>query len=83
MYLSILYNPGWKIYIDGKESETFITNVGFTGTNIKKGTHKVELKYRPVLFEVSIVLFIVGVLTVVSMHILPKMKREKSNEEIE
>ncbi len=83
LYLSILYNPGWKIYIDGKESETFITNVGFTGTNIKKGTHKVELKYRPVLFDLSIVLFIVGVLTVASMHILPKMKREKSNEEIE
>lgn len=81
LYLSILYNPGWKIYIDGVESDSFITNVGFTGTNITKGTHKVELKYRPILFEVSMALSIIGLLTVCFMLVRPHTQREKLDEE--
>ncbi len=60
LYLSILYAPGWKVYIDGERTETFVTNVGFTGVDISAGEHTVELRYRPFLFDECIVLMLIG-----------------------
>lgn len=81
LYLSILYNPGWKVYIDGKESETFVTNIGFTGTNISAGEHSVELRYRPVLFRECLIFMFIGI--VLFFVLIYLQKRNNSNENIE
>ncbi len=62
LYLSVLYNPGWKVYIDGKEQDTYLTNIAFTGVDITAGKHKVELKYRPIMLKESIIISCLGIL---------------------
>ena len=48
MYLSILDNPDWKIYVDGKKVDKIDSvNISFTGALIEKGKHDIELRYSP------------------------------------
>ena len=36
---------GWKIYVDGVETEAFSTNLGFFGIELDEGVHEITLKY--------------------------------------
>ena len=77
LYLNIPYNDGWKVYIDGKEQETYVADIAFTGVDIEKGKHTVELKYRPVGFNLSLVISITGIALLVMILIYKKVKRDK------
>lgn len=65
LYLSILNNPGWKVYVDGKQTKTLSDiNIAFTGAIIPKGKHIVELRYNSpnkipaaILTSIGIILF--------------------------
>ncbi len=46
-YTSIPYEKGWKLYVDGKETEIEAFQDAFIGTKLEKGTHEIELKYVP------------------------------------
>ena len=47
LFLSIPYDKGWQIKVDGKEAKTEKINIGFIGVFLNKGFHTVELKYTP------------------------------------
>ena len=57
---STLYNKGWNIKVDGKEVDTF-KNKYFLATNIEKGNHKIELRYKTLYVKEGIILSILGV----------------------
>lgn len=66
LYLSILKNDGWRVYIDGeKVNDVIVTNYAFTGIQVPEGEHVIELKYRPVGFYLGIGLTVVGILSIV------------------
>ncbi|MBQ1965958.1 MAG: YfhO family protein, partial [Clostridia bacterium] len=47
----IPYTNGWKLYVDGVETETVaLLNGAYIGANLTEGTHTVELKYTPEWF---------------------------------
>lgn len=48
-YLVVLdsFYPGWKAFIDGKETQIHRTNYNFKGIILPKGIHTVEFKYFP------------------------------------
>lgn len=47
LYFSILDQPGWKLYIDGKETERFSrVDTAFMGAVIPAGNHEIKLTYR-------------------------------------
>ena len=77
LYLSIPYNDGWKVYIDGKEQETYIADIAFTGVDIKKGEHTVELKYRPVGFKAGLLLSFTGIVVFAAILIFKRIKNRK------
>ncbi|MBN1168604.1 YfhO family protein [Candidatus Woesebacteria bacterium] len=41
------YYPGWKAYVDGKETKIHRTNYNFRGVLLDKGEHVVEFTYQP------------------------------------
>ena len=49
--LSIPYDKGFTIYVDGKEKEYEIVNNGFIGFKLEKGIHRVEIRYNSPLFK--------------------------------
>ena len=68
LFLSLVYNPGWKVYIDGERQDTFITDICFTGVRVSAGEHEVVLKYRPVGFHISILMFFTGIVCIIGIE---------------
>ena len=59
LFLSIPYDKGWKVHVDGKETYPMVVNVGFLGVPLKKGEHMIELKFTPHLMHLSLVVSII------------------------
>ena len=51
LYTSIPYDGGWKVYIDGKETETVALKDAVTCVPITAGTHEVRFAYCPPGFK--------------------------------
>lgn len=47
LFLTIPYDEGWTVTVDGKEAITRPVWKAFTGVELKAGTHTVELRYYP------------------------------------
>lgn len=70
LVLSDIYYPGWKAYIDGKETTIYKTDYILRSVFLEKGTHNVEFIYDPISFKIgyiitlstTFVLIIIGIL---------------------
>jgi hypothetical protein len=50
LVLSDQHYPGWKAYVDGRETEIYEVNGIQRGVVVPEGRHNVEFRYRPVGF---------------------------------
>lgn len=70
LVLSDTYYPGWKAYVDGKETKIYRANYIFRAIEVPAGNHKVEFIYFPVSFKVGLLgTFLTLVLLVISQVI--------------
>ena len=65
MYLSIPYEKGWRVYVDGEKQEFLELMDAMSGVRVPAGQHEIKLKYIPEGFiagtcgtAVSFVLFV-------------------------
>lgn len=75
--LSIPYDRGFNIYIDGEKIDYFKINKYFIGFKINKGNHNIKIIYKAPLKTISIVITIIGIITFLILLILEKNKRHK------
>ncbi len=54
LIISNAYFPGWKVYVDNKESNLIRTDFAFDGVFLQSGTHTVILTYKPFVFTISV-----------------------------
>jgi uncharacterized membrane protein YfhO len=60
--------PGWKAFIDGKETEIYPTDYTFRSIYMKKGSHTVRFVYDPMSYKagkyisIATLLFLLGML---------------------
>jgi hypothetical protein len=47
LVLSEIFYPGWKAYLDGKESEVFCTDYNLRGVFVPQGNHKAVMRFEP------------------------------------
>ncbi|MCX5804296.1 MAG: YfhO family protein [Proteobacteria bacterium] len=62
LYVSDTYYPGWRAYVDGKETNIYRANLAFRAIEVPKGKHTVVFKYIPMSFYIGLVLTIIGIL---------------------
>lgn len=53
MMTTIPYDPGWKVYVDGKKVEAISEYNGFLGVELPGGKHKIRMKYIPSGFTIG------------------------------
>ena len=53
LFLSIPYDFGWKVKVDGKEVKTCRIGDAFLGVKVPSGEHTVSLKYTPPGFSIG------------------------------
>jgi hypothetical protein len=62
LYVSDTWYPGWRAYVDGKETKIYRANLAFRAVEVPKGKHTVVFKYVPMSFYIGLCLTIIGIL---------------------
>jgi len=53
LFLSEIYYPGWKAYVDGKETKIYCANYTFRAVPLTRGKHTVKFIYAPESFKIG------------------------------
>lgn len=61
LYLSDTYYPGWKAYVDGKETPVYRANLAFRALEVPKGKHDVVFAYAPRSFYAGLLVTLTGI----------------------
>lgn len=61
LYLSDTYYPGWRAYVDGKETKIYRANLAFRAIEVPAGRHTVVFRYVPVAFYLGLCLTLIGI----------------------
>jgi len=61
VFLSDNYYPGWKAYIDGKETKIYRADYSFRAVQISAGNHVIRFVYDPPLFRTGLLISTIGV----------------------
>ena len=75
LVLSDTYYPGWKAFVDGKETKIYRADYTFRAIPLKAGAHRVEFVYDPLSFKLGIGGTILGVLGCVGLVLINRGKR--------
>lgn len=76
LFFSIPFDRGWSAAVDGKKARPVVTNIGFTGLLLDKGTHRVELTFDPPYFRLGAVISVLA-FAVFGFLIFLTMKRPR------
>jgi hypothetical protein len=75
LVLSDTYFPGWKAFVDGKETKIYRADYAFRAIPLKAGTHRVEFIYDPISFKLGVGGTLMGIIGCVVIILAPR--REK------
>ncbi|MCX5884757.1 MAG: YfhO family protein [Proteobacteria bacterium] len=53
LVLSETFYPGWKAYLDGRETKIYQANYAFRAVPLPAGTHRIAMVYDPVSFRIG------------------------------
>lgn len=75
LFLSDTYYPGWKAFVDGKETKIYRADFSFRAILLPEGSHNVLFKYKPKSFELGLKTTIISIITtIVFLYLLDKRK---------
>lgn len=84
LLLTVPYDKGWKVLVDGAETETYRVGEALTGLHLEPGEHTVSMTFTPeglwlgsILSVVSLVLFLV------SCYIERQVEKRNRRKELE
>ena len=60
LFLSDNYYPGWKAYVDNKETKIYRSNYTFRSVFVPKGDHRIKFIYDPLSFKVGFIISLVS-----------------------
>ena len=74
--LSIPYDKGFEIYVDGEKTPYEVVNKSFVGFKINEGNHNIKLVYVSPLFKEGLIVSCVGLVLFVGTVIYYKKKKK-------
>lgn len=74
LVLSVPYDKGWHVYVDGKETETEPTLDILLSFDIKEGKHQISLRYIPRGFILGSLFTIIGIIILITVFIIERIR---------
>ncbi|MGB7575547.1 MAG: YfhO family protein, partial [Thermodesulfobacteriota bacterium] len=74
LVLSDTYYPGWKAFVDGKETKIYMADYTFRAIPLNTGTHRVGFVYDPMSFKLGAGVTILGILGCIGMGWIGRRK---------
>lgn len=75
--ITIPYDTGFKIFVDGKESEIIKIDDTFLGVKLNKGLHNIEIKYNPPLLKEGKLISIISLTGLIIYYIIKYIKNKQ------
>lgn len=66
--ISIPYDLGWKVYVDGIKQKTFQANIGLIGFIVDEGEYDLEIRYEHPYFKTGLYLSGIGFIWVIFIY---------------
>ncbi|MEA4890171.1 MAG: YfhO family protein [Clostridiaceae bacterium] len=73
MMMTIPYDKGWQVKVDGQVTETEALDNGFISFKISAGLHQIELNYTPEWFWVGLMISLLSIFILVAICRVPKI----------
>lgn len=77
LVLADAYYPGWKAFLDGRETKIFKANHFFRAVALPKGKHQVEFRYEPRSFTIGWIVSAFSLLSVILVSVQVFLKERK------
>jgi uncharacterized membrane protein YfhO len=74
LVLSDTYYPGWKAFVNGKETKIYKADYTFRAIPLNAGTHRVEFVYDPLSFKLGALFTFLGFIGCVIIASVPRGK---------
>ena len=68
LFLSIPYNEGWKVYIDGKKANYRSIADTFMGIEVPRGKHKISMKFYPKGISLGIIISFISIIGIIVLQ---------------
>ena len=81
MVLSLPYDEGWNITINGKQVEYYECNGGMIGFNVENGDSHIEMKFIPKGFNIGLIMTCVGIVSFVVLILIDKKVKYNCKDE--
>lgn len=73
--LSIPYDKGFEVFVDGEKTPYEVVNKSFIGFDINKGSHNIRIVYTSPLFKEGLALYCVGLMLLVGTVVYYRKKK--------
>lgn len=77
LFVSDTWHPGWKAYVDGKETKIYRANFAFRAVLISEGKHTVKFIYRPESFYKGLKIALLSLIAITVSAFLVSWKSKK------
>jgi hypothetical protein len=77
LYLSVPYEEGWTLYVDGEKAELIPVFKAMCGVQLTAGTHTIEMRYSPKGFVLGLMITI-GCAGLFVVLLLAERRRKKN-----
>ena len=79
LLLSVPYDKGWNVRIDGVKADTYAWKDAFLAVELEPGEHQIELHYRPVGFVPGLCISLAGVGCASGLLVYDRKLKQKVN----
>jgi uncharacterized membrane protein YfhO len=76
--------PGWRAYVDGKESHIYTANYLFRAVYLPEGTHEVRFAYVPIGFWIGVAISLptlMGIVGVLGRAAWRRLRQRRTTKE--
>lgn len=77
LVLSLPYDAGWNVFVNGQNTKTYSVNGGFIGFAVEAGSNQIEMYFTPVGFKQGAILSSLGIISYISLIIYENIKAKK------
>lgn len=81
VFVADSYYPGWRAYIDGKQTEILRADFTFRAVVVPSGRHRVVFRYSPNSVKIGAIVSVISIITMLFLVLLNHFF-EKNNEKI-
>lgn len=77
LFLSDSYYPGWRAFVDGRETPIYRANFVFRAVKVPEGAHTVRFLYGPLSWKLGLILTGIGVLCTIAFALFEKRRTDR------